>query len=489
MVKATEIHHRALRPSLWLTKIEYETCTIRTAAMMVFFLKFLKIFLNFYSNKNVKILAIFLIILILTGLINSYHRRPDSSSSASSATDWEGNGQGTVLRRGHIPPVSLPQLPQSLKQNLESHLSPIVYPKDPHSSDSDLGSSRKVQSSSDSDFPESKCRSEIFQKSRSGIKTQISTDATSTPVIRNIKIPRTVPVPVDFKGSLKNGVRQNGVSQRVKPVNDKSGSRNRTHSSINVLDRLSVRTELGLNHEDGIMSSGKGLYYFPADEESELSPANDFDDKLNTTKKATEASNPIIQDQIIATQLRRLNRELTPTISDVYHERNIGLGLAPPLSKLLISNQAPNASFRTEKDSELPDLDNIVTDNTVQEMNSLQKGPWLSKSNLNLHTNESLEISSNEGKIHGSPCSDLSKRDEGDGRSVAESQCSASSFKKALASRVEKPDTSEEGLYYDATKDQGTCREVPEVTKPPMPKTRTSKGPPPPVPSSRNKIS
>lgn len=42
------------------------------------------------------------------------------------------------------------------------------------------------------------------------------------------------------------------------------------------------------------------------------------------------------QDQIRATQLRRLNREATPTISEVYHERNIGLGLAPPLSKLLL---------------------------------------------------------------------------------------------------------------------------------------------------------
>lgn len=48
-----------------------------------------------------------------------------------------------------------------------------------------------------------------------------------------------------------------------------------------------------------------------------------------------------LHDTILATQLRHINRELTPTISEVYHERNIGLGLAPPLAKLLLnqSNQ------------------------------------------------------------------------------------------------------------------------------------------------------
>lgn len=38
-----------------------------------------------------------------------------------------------------------------------------------------------------------------------------------------------------------------------------------------------------------------------------------------------------------AIMMRQMNREMTPTISDVYHERNLGLGLAPSLSKLLLS--------------------------------------------------------------------------------------------------------------------------------------------------------
>jgi hypothetical protein len=37
-----------------------------------------------------------------------------------------------------------------------------------------------------------------------------------------------------------------------------------------------------------------------------------------------------------------MNREMAPTISDVYHERNIGLISAPPLSKLLMTNYEEN---------------------------------------------------------------------------------------------------------------------------------------------------
>lgn len=66
----------------------------------------------------------------------------------------------------------------------------------------------------------------------------------------------------------------------------------------------------------------------------------------------------ILQDQILASQMRRLNREATPTISEVYHERNIGLGLAPPLSKLLLptpDNQDNLLSVVTEvKDKAKP---------------------------------------------------------------------------------------------------------------------------------------
>jgi hypothetical protein len=43
-----------------------------------------------------------------------------------------------------------------------------------------------------------------------------------------------------------------------------------------------------------------------------------------------------IKDTIFSSQMRRLNRELP--ISDVYHERNLGLGMAPPLSTLIMTS-------------------------------------------------------------------------------------------------------------------------------------------------------
>ena len=54
---------------------------------------------------------------------------------------------------------------------------------------------------------------------------------------------------------------------------------------------------------------------------------------VRTESLAGETS---IKEHIISTQMRKINRELP--ISEVYHERSLGLGLAPPLSKLIMSN-------------------------------------------------------------------------------------------------------------------------------------------------------
>lgn len=385
------------------------------------------------------------------------------------------------------------------KQPSESHVTPLIYSTDPHSSDSDFGPQRKIQTSSDSDFADTKIKPENLQKTRSGIKTQISGEITSTPITRNIKIPRTVPIP-DFNYTSKNRteVRQTGtIPNRLKQIKEKKNA-NRPTNSINVLDRLSARTEfssnrpLNLGNEENVITSGKGLYYFPADEESELSPATEFSENLDANKKISETANPTIQDQIIATQLRRLNRELTPTISDVYHERNIGLGLAPPLSKLLISNQANNPNYRGEKDSEIvQNLDKIIIDDSPREhLENGSKNSWgLSKNNLNLHANNdsivNVLLTNEEGKRHGSPCSELSRRDEGDGRSIADSQCSVNSFKKPSSVRNEKTEISD-NLYYEPN--ENSIKENGDANPPPMPRTRTTKGPPPPVPTNRNKV-
>lgn len=106
------------------------------------------------------------------------------------------------------------------------------------------------------------------------------------------------------------------------------------------------------------------------------------------------AVNTGLQDHIRTSQLRQLNYEPKPTISDVYHERKIGLGLAPSLLKLLSLDK------HSTKDS---------------------KTSWLSPSMLKRFGGDAAQE-----PAYG----ELNRRDEGDGRSVAESQSSTGSYKK-----------------------------------------------------------
>ncbi|KAL1129648.1 hypothetical protein AAG570_012593, partial [Ranatra chinensis] len=150
------------------------------------------------------------------------------------------------------------------------------------------------------------------------------------------------------------------------------------------------------------INSSRLLYLTPEQEQDDTTPAG-----------AADTIPPGIQDQIRATQLTRLNRELTPTISEVYHERNIGLGLAPPLTKLLLPQNNSN------------DLSVIDAENKEKSKT------WLSTAELQRFY--SSEIAEVENKPRGgSPCSELSRRDEGDGRSIADSQCSAGSYKRNM---------------------------------------------------------
>merc|ERR1711953_669548 len=57
-----------------------------------------------------------------------------------------------------------------------------------------------------------------------------------------------------------------------------------------------------------------------------------------------------LKESIFKSQMRRLNRELP--ISDVYHERNIGLGMAQPLSTLIMTNNLQVVQVDHHSDSE-----------------------------------------------------------------------------------------------------------------------------------------
>jgi len=107
-----------------------------------------------------------------------------------------------------------------------------------------------------------------------------------------------------------------------------------------------------------------------------------------------------LQDHIRTSQLRQLNYEPKPSISEVYHERKIGLGLAPSLLKLL-------------------SLDKHLTKDN--------KTSWLSPSMLKRFGGDTLQEST---------YGELNKRDEGDGRSVAESQSSTGSYKKRTDTNI-----------------------------------------------------
>lgn len=137
-----------------------------------------------------------------------------------------------------------------------------------------------------------------------------------------------------------------------------------------VLERLSVRTEIGSN------LSKKSRHSITNED---MCPDTD-------TTQPTDTHPQNLRN--LATSLTSLTRELTPIISEVYHERNLGLGLAPSLSKLL----EEVVSVPENEESQLSKAGHNQTQN------------W------------------NEPE--------LCRRDEADGRSIAESQCSAASSNK-----------------------------------------------------------
>ncbi|KAK0167485.1 hypothetical protein PV327_004878 [Microctonus hyperodae] len=140
-----------------------------------------------------------------------------------------------------------------------------------------------------------------------------------------------------------------------------------------VLDRLSVRTEIGPN------AATRKLRM----------PTNN--DEMNHQPETSQTNEAIPHNmRNLATSLTSLTRELTPTISEVYHERNLGLGLAPSLSKLL--EEVGNVTESEQRQ--------LARSEQSQTQNWLQNEP------------------------------ELCRRDEADGRSIAESQCSATSSNK-----------------------------------------------------------
>ncbi|XP_049768006.1 tetratricopeptide repeat protein 28 [Schistocerca cancellata] len=433
--------------------------------------------------------------------------RPASSSSASSATDWEGSGHNTVLRRA-AQQMPLPPLPPP--RQVPAPPAPVVEALHPLPPSTLYNPGGESQHSSDSDFGS--------------------------------------PVKSVFKTTRSNY--HNAPTLKLQSTSATSSVQNPQQASM--LERLSVRTELGnlgsagsrkplaLSSGDegtlpNIKDSSSRIHYFPVADSNDTSESKTFEEtpdvmasnSNNASSSSTQNNNSnSIQDQIIATQLRRLNRELTPTISDVYHERNIGLGLAPPLSKLLLPSRQAAGTVGAKENQQhgnevesgtgeallaagLDKLGLLSEESKSGTDTSTSKAPWLSlqqfqQSGGDLSTADLLA----ESKVRatgGSPCSELSRRDEGDGRSIADSQCSAGSYNKPSLLTRANP-----GIYFGqddqkmqparvvsfledvvsmgadecggSSKSRGASR---DSNTAPLPRLRASKQPPPPIPTSR----
>lgn len=84
-----------------------------------------------------------------------------------------------------------------------------------------------------------------------------------------------------------------------------------------------------------------------------------------------------------------MNRE-TPTISEVYHERNLGLGLAPPLSKLLLSKNYDDEPSVSSSSSKLSNTCTIKS--IVDAVNELELSGTSSSSSVSTANTKTMNI-------------------------------------------------------------------------------------------------
>jgi len=84
--------------------------------------------------------------------------------------------------------------------------------------------------------------------------------------------------------------------------------------------------------------------------ENTLSKSEDTSSDTKSVQSDQHLGEQGLKDSIFSSQMRRLNRELP--ISDVYHERNIGLNMAQPLSTLIMTNNLQVVQVDHHSDSE-----------------------------------------------------------------------------------------------------------------------------------------
>lgn len=276
--------------------------------------------------------------------VPSSQRPDDSSSSASSTNDWDGSGHATVLRRAQQQqqnqPNGLPPMPPPRQMlPLVESLRPQV-PSYNNLNGKTKGSNNAIEStSSDSEFES---------------KAQKSSQSQSSLLTRNIS---------------EECLLMDRLSVRTENTN-------------NIVPMPAIRKQLKMSdtHDTSTLpfKFNANNLYFSSSADSDVIESQHKDISLtlkansakeNNKPNLSSSHNKNIQDLI----LRKINREMTPTISDVYHERNMDLGLAPPLSKLLLSKNYE---------------ENDTKSNTIKKVNSTE-----TVSDINLNTSLALYVS------------------------------------------------------------------------------------------------
>uniref|UniRef100_T1PKA7 TTC28 C-terminal domain-containing protein n=1 Tax=Musca domestica TaxID=7370 RepID=T1PKA7_MUSDO len=275
----------------------------------------------------------------MTSNANATSRRPDSSSSASSTTDWEGSGHATVLRRGnHMPPLPPPRQNMPLVDSLRP-LAPMVPVY--NNLNANLPASNTVSNAADSNSSESE-----FERSLKGGQIPMSQ--------------------FRLKPKIKLGSAQSSVASRVSKEHalfmDRLNVRAEPNSQVAPVSQPTTTTAMASGNntagsrkpinlpeddDSALVFNASNLYFSQSDNDLLQEAKKDLKPSAHSGPASSSAtpqgaiakdanskpSQKTIQDSI----MRHMNREMTPTISEVYHERNLGLGLAPPLSQLLLS--------------------------------------------------------------------------------------------------------------------------------------------------------
>ena len=399
-------------------------------------------------------------------------KRPDSSSSTSSMTDWE-SGQSTV-RRQPLPKPAAPNKPAAISAN--SRVSDVSAGFGRPS----RVSLNKSNSQASSGF-ESQSSDSDFGPKRTGTVRSVYTTVGSS---ATLKLSKSANMNTLDRLSVRTELGKPSIS----------GTRRRDHSADRELDSSDPidiqpvmasgsapclpeppesRSQNSRKGPEIQLDSSIGKLLRPRTNRAatihENDPVYNYRSNEDMSVKIGHIGHKSIQDHIIATQMSRLNREMP--ISDVYHERNLGLGLAPPLSKLLMSVTQPLASSDhgdTESKSASEDSFGNFDKLSLADDNQLAlppkpdfkpkpppippkrfgPKPWVS---AHPHiSNVALSLDSNPNLAQAS--SELSRRDDGDGRSMTDSHYSGySPSRSGLGKSQDMPPPLQSRNYYDLT--------------------------------------